>query len=251
VQGAVLAILAALPDDALARKIDGRPLQVHLYAALRREQRAAVASTPTTRSEARLILAFARSAFAELEALLAGRQVIDTARDGGWSLRDLLRHAIAVELRYREQVLWSADRRDADPVAIPADRLPCDRLAPPVPEFAGALAGDTATVLELLARARAGTDERLADLAVTALDRPSLWGSAQVDVRERIHQIGAHLVEVIVQSEKMLGERESEARRIVRRIAAVRGLHLGSSTPAQVERLDAQLAQLGRAVTSG
>jgi hypothetical protein len=54
-----------------------------------------------------------------------------------------------------------------------------------------------------------------------------------------------------VQTEKMLGERESEARRIVRRIAAVRGLHLGSSTLAVVETLDAQLAQLGRAVASG
>jgi hypothetical protein len=251
VQGAIVQILTAVPDDGLARRIDRIPLQVHLYAALRREQRAVVASIRATGSEAGLILAFARSAFAELEALLAGREVLDTARDGEWSLRDLLRHAIAVELRYREQVLWSAERRDADPVVIPADRLPCDRLAPPVPEYAGALTGDTETVLELLARARARTDERLADLAATALDRPSLWGSLQVDVRERLHQIGVHLVEVIVQTEKMLGERESEARRIVRRIAAVRGLHVGSSTPAVVDSLDAQLAQLGRAVASG
>lgn len=243
---AVLASLAALSDDALDRRVDGYPIQFHLYAALRREQRAVIATSRAEQSEADLILSFARSALADLVALLVGRSVIDTARDGDWTLRDLLRHAIAVELRYCEQVLWSAHRSDDEPLAIPAERLPCDRLAPPLPEFTDARTGDIRRVLDLLAGARARTDARLASLSPAALDRPSLWGSARIDVRERIHQISAHLVEVVVQAEKMLGARDPEARRVVRRIAAIRGFHEGLSDPMDIAGLDGQLEQLAR-----
>lgn len=55
-----------------------------------------------------------------------------------------------------------------------------------------------------------------------------------------------HLVEVIVQSEKMLGSRESEARRIVRRIAATRGMHAQATKGASIAHLDMQLAELAR-----
>jgi len=246
-QRSTIAALGGLSDDALRRRIAGHPLQLHLYAALRREQRAVVAASAPREREPMMILAFARSAYRELVALLVGRDVLDSARDGEWTLRDLMSHAIAVELRYCEQVVWSAQRRSDEPLEIPAERLPCDRLTPPLPEFAEATDGATTRVLELLGRARLRTDERLADIPAASLDRPSLWGNTQVDVRERMHQIGAHLIEVVVQAEKMLAIDDSEARRIVRRIAAVRGMHEGLSDPREIKRLDMELEQLVRA----
>jgi hypothetical protein len=246
-QRETIAILAALPDEALNRRIGGNPLQIHLYAALRREQRAVVTASAPAQRESTAILSFARSAYEELVALLVDRDVLDVARDDEWTLRDLMRHAIAVELRYCEQVLWSAHRHSNEPLGIPAERLPCDRLAPPVPEFADAVDGDMSRVLELLGRARRSTDERLADLPAELLERPSQWGSAQIDVRERLHQVGAHLVEVTVQAEKMLGATDSEARRVVRRIAATRGIHEALSDPSDITRLDIELERLVRA----
>jgi len=246
-QHQTIAVLTALSDDAVRRPINGNPLQFHLYSALRREQRAVVVATSSGEREPTMILMFARSAYRELVALLAGRDVLDVARDGEWTLRDLIRHAIAVELRYCEQVLWSAYRRDDQPRAIPAERLPCDRLTPPVPEFADASDGNMRRVLELLGCARQRTEERLADLPVAALQRPTLWGNSTIDVRERIHQIGAHLIEVLIQAEKMLGINDSEARRIVRRIAATRGMHEGLSEPSEIKRLDLELERLAQA----
>jgi hypothetical protein len=246
-QHQTIAVLTALSGEALSRPIGGSPLQSHLYSALRREQRAVVVATSFGEKEPKAILMFARSAYRELVALLAGRDALDVARDGEWTLRDLIRHAIAVELRYCEQVLWSAHRRDDQPLAIPAERLPCDRLTPPVPEFADANDGNMLRVLELLGRARQRTEARLADLPVASLQRPSLWGNSTIDVRERIHQIGAHLIEVLIQTEKMLGINDSEVRRIVRRIAATRGMHEAFSEPSEIRRLDLELERLAQA----
>jgi DinB family protein len=239
-----LATLAAAADEDLRIVVSGQRVQFQLYAALRREQRAIVAASQPRVSEPIAIQAFANSAFGELATLLSGREVLDSARDGEWSLRDLLRHAIAVELRYREQVLWSANRAEADPVAIPPARLPCDRLSPPVPEFEEALTGPVERVLQLFGAARAATDDALAGPCSAALERPSLWGDAQVDVRERLHQIGVHIIEVVLQAEKMLGSTESEARRIMRRISAARGLHQDLSSSRELAALDEALADL-------
>lgn len=245
-----LGTLGSLPDNDLRRVLRGQTLQFHLYAALRREQRAFAAAVHSDRSEASSILAFARAAYSELTAFLAGREVLDLARDGEWSLRDLLRHAIAVELRYRAQVLWSANRADADPVAIPPDRLPCDRLSPPASEFGDATLGSMERVLDLFGVARAATDEQLVTLGPSVLVRRSMWGSLEVDVRERLHQIGVHIVEVHLQAEKMLGATELEARRIIRRIAATRGLHEALSERHLLDELDTALATLGDEATS-
>jgi len=245
-----LAILGNVPDNHLGELVRGQPLQVHLFGALRREQRAFTAVVHSKGSEASRILAFARAAYRELAALLSGGDVLDSARDGEWSLRDLLRHAIAVELRYRAQVLWSANRGDADPIGIPPDRLPCDRLSPPGPEFADTISGSIERVLNLFGAARAGTDRQLATLETSVLARPSVWGSLQVDVRERLHQIGVHIVEVNLQAEKMLGATELEARRIVRRIAATRGMHEALSERHLPEELDRALATLADEVAA-
>jgi len=226
-------------------------VQFHLYAALRREQRALVESLLSPAGEPAQILSFAQSAYEELVAFLAGRDVLDSARDGDWTPRDLLRHAIAVEIRYRAQVHWSARRLDQDPVAIPADRLPCDRLNPPEVESADTRTAEMAALLERLGVERRRTDADLVTIPPAALNRPSVWGTAEVDVRERMHQIGVHLVEVLVQSEKMLGSRETEARRIARRIAATRGMHVRASPAATIAHLDIQLAELARLARTG
>jgi hypothetical protein len=243
----------ALPDAALARRAgdaSGPTIQFLLYGALRREQAAAVAAV-TSDEEPPRILAFAQSAFEDLNALLVGRPpgIADAARDGEWTLRDLLRHAIAVELRYREQVLYSARRAADDPVAIPDALLPCDRLSPPEPEYRDTRDAPVGRALELFSQARRTTDERLRDLTSADLARPTLWGSSEVDVRERMHQIGVHIVEVVIQTEKMLDPAHvpPEARRIVRRIAATRGLHERTSDASSLATLDAELSAIARA----
>jgi hypothetical protein len=249
-----LEVLGRLSDDALARPAAGATVRFHLYAALRREHAAAVAAGVHGPREPGAILAFANDALGELEALLAGRPaaILEEARDGEWTLRDLLRHAVAVELRYRAQVLWSAGRADGDPLAIPAERLPCDRLAPPEPEYADTRTGGIPRILALLRRARAKTDDALADLSPVDLERPTLWGSYLTDVRDRMHQIGVHLVEVTLQAGKMVGAPgEPEALRVVRRIAAVRATHAARSDAATIAALDARLEEIARAVGVG
>ena len=243
-----LARLVAISDDAPHRpsELRGPTRQFLLYAALRREQRAELNADGAAPSEAARILALAQSSYRGLEALLAGKDVrlIDDARDGEWSLRDLLRHAIATELRYREQVRYSAGREEGQPLAIPADRLPCDRLNPPDPEFAPSRTGGMDEALELLRRARERSDLALADLATASLGRPSLWGESQVDVRERLHQMAVHLTEVTLQAEKMLSaadQIDGEARRIVRRIWETRGRHERASPPDLLADLDGRL----------
>jgi hypothetical protein len=248
--------LGAIPDAILRRPVgDGaqrRDVQFLLYAALRREQAAAVVAVASDRAEPEAIMAFARSANRELVDVLAGRpdNVLDAARDGEWTLRDLLRHAIAVELRYCQQVLYAAERRDDEPLAIPVSRLPCDRLSPPEPEYAATRTGSVAHILTLVARARQETDARLHLLTSTALTRPSLWGDVEIDVRERMHQIGVHLVEVVVQAEKMLGASGgSEAGRIARHIALVRRSHEAVTDRKTLAGLDANLESIARAAS--
>ena len=49
------------------------------------------------------------------------------------------------------------------------------------------------------------TDTRLARLPDAVLERPSLWGKQQIDVRMRLHQIAVHLTETAIQMEKIVG----------------------------------------------
>jgi hypothetical protein len=150
--------------------------------------------------------------------------LLDTLRDGDWSLRDVLRHAIAVELRYAAQVEYSATRVESDPVEIRPDLLPCDRLSPPEPEFADSRDCGVLELLELLGKARASSDARLAKVPESVLTRPSLWGTVRLDVRMRMHQIAAHLAESAIQIEKIIGG-GGELRAIIRRCCMTRGMH--------------------------
>ena len=228
---AALARIARLADADLHRPVpvggERNTPQFFLYDQLRREQALAVETQPA-RSESARILDFAQAAYGDLIGALVGHDdaILDSARDAEWTLRDILRHAIAVELRYAAQVQWSAGRRDDEPLAIPESRLPCDRLSPPEAEFGESRTAGIIRILELLGSARARSDAQLAPLADDALTRPSLWGTYEMDVRRRVNQIAAHLTETTVQIEKLLSVRgDLEGRRIVRRCAMVRGLH--------------------------
>ncbi len=220
-----LAAIARLGDDALvADKRSSR--RDALYGLLRREQALFASGQTSSQLEVSRILDFAQAAFGDLVGVLIGRddKLLDMARDDDWSLRDVLRHTIAVEVRYATQVDYSATRAESDPLGIPPDLLPCDRLSPPEPEFAGSRDGGVLELLELLGKARASSDARLASVSDSALGRPSLWGTVRLDVRMRLHQIAAHLTESAIQVEKIVG-REGELRAILRRCCATRGMH--------------------------
>jgi hypothetical protein len=197
-----------------------------LYGLLRREQAIFATGQSQPRSEVSRILDFAQAAYGDVVGVLVGRDdsLLDTLRDGDWSLRDVLRHAIAVELRYGAQVEYSATRAESDAVGIPPDLLPCDRLSPPEPDFADSRDGGVLELLELLGRARAISDLRLAKVPDSTLTRPSLWGTVSLDVRMRLHQIAAHLVDSAIQIEKIVGGGR-ELRMIIRRCCSARGLH--------------------------
>src|SRR3989442_6585834 len=225
-----LGTVARLSDETLAQKVGASgsriPRGVALYGLLRREQAMFASGESRPRSEVSRILDFAQAAYGDVVGLLVGRddRLLDTSRDDEWSLRDVLRHAIAVELRYAAQVDYSATREESDPVEIRPDLLPCDRLSPPEPEFAHSRDGGVLDLLELLGRARAGTDARLANVPDSALTRPSLWGTMRLDVRMRLHQAAVHLTESAIQIEKIIGA-GGELHAIVRRCCLTRGMH--------------------------
>ena len=232
-----LAAVVRLDDDALAA--DKRSSRRDaLYGLLRREQAIAALAQPA-RSEVSRILDFAQAAYGDVIGVLVGRddRLLDSARDGEWSLRDVLRHAIAVELRYAAQVEYSASRADTDPIQIPPELLPCDRLSPPESEFGPSRSGGVLQLLRLLGNARTSTDTRLARLPDAALGRPSLWGKQQIDVRMRLHQIAVHLTETAIQMEKIVGS-GSELRAIIRRCCMTRGMHERWSPANEREILD-------------
>jgi len=232
-----LAALVRLDDGALATD-ERSSRQDTLYGVLRREQAIAASAQPA-RSEVSRILDFAQAALGDVVGVLIGREdrLLDSARDGEWSLRDVLRHAIAVELRYAAQVEYSASRADTDPIQIPPALLPCDRLSPPDGEFGSSRSGGVLELLQLLGTARTSTDARLARLPDAALGRPSLWGKQQIDVRMRLHQIAVHLTETAIQIEKIVGS-GGELRAIIRRCCMTRGMHERWSPPRERTVMD-------------
>lgn len=239
--------LAGVGDADLSRPADAAPgspsIQFVLYDLLRHEHALAAGTQAPVGAEITRILDLAQAAYGDLVGLLVGRpdDVLDDTRDGEWSLRDVLRHAIAVELRYGAQVEYSALRSDDQPIAIPPDRLPCDRLSPPEPRYAATRTGGIGEILELLGIARLRTDERLAALPDDTLARPSLWGTQPMTVRMRAHQIAVHLTECAIQSEKCLAAQgTSEGRRILRHLCAARGAHERRSDPSARAELDAR-----------
>ena len=241
-----LAAVGWLDDQALGRDERGSRRDV-LYGLLRREQAIGASGGSSPRPEVSRILDFAQAAYGDVIGVLVGRDdsLLDAARDGEWTLRDVLRHAMAVELRYAAQVEYSATRSDTDPVPIPPDLLPCDRLSPPEAEFAASRNGGVLEVLQLLGSARAGTDARLAKVPDSALTRPSMWGSQLLAVRMRLHQIAVHLTETAIQIEKVVGS-AGEGRAIIRRCCIARGLHERWSPAEERAALDESYRAMNR-----
>jgi len=217
-----------------------------LYGLLRREQ-AIFAAGQRSPSEVSRILDLAQAAYGDVVGALVGRndRLLDTARDGDWSLRDVLRHAIAVELRYAAQIEYSATRAESEPIEIPIARLPCDRLSPPEPAFAASRTGGVLEQLRLLGEARVGSDIRLAKLPDSVLTRPSMWGNRPLDVRMRIHQIAVHLTETTIQIDRIVLS-GGELRAIIRRICITRGMHERWSPAHGRTALDESYAALSR-----
>ncbi len=195
-------------------------LRYALYHALEEEQRAAIGA-PTDPREAARILSVAQYAFGSLRGLLAGLDdsVLDREPTAGeWPIRRTLVHTIGGERSYRVQVEYY-----------------------PVDTAGGALA-----ILARFAGHRDATDRALADLPETALGRPTIWSDAEVDVRFRLHRFGSHIAEHAYQCEKAvraLGAFGGDARAIVMRIGALRGLHERRTDPARLRALDAALEE--------
>ena len=240
---AVLTKLAALDEDALARPWTWRggktDLHYALYGALEEAQEAYVRVSAGQHSESRRILALAQRAFGDLRGLLIGlpADLLEAPpRPGEWSAGDTLRHLRAVEQRYALHTLYAVERPDREPVRIPDDRLP-----PTAPTARG---GDLGALLEQLAEARAETAHRLDEVSPAAMTRPTIWAHWEVDVRFRLHRFASHLVEHTVQCEKTLdslGWRQTEGRRIVRRISAALGELEGLGARAELREVEARL----------
>lgn len=244
-----LATFASLSDAELGREL-GAPQRPSprflLYESLRDEQQALVSAHQEWRpSESERALLLAQEAFGDLQGLLVGRsnELLDrTPARGEWTLRQVLRHVLATEMRYAAQILYSAHRGEDEPVGIPPERLPCDRETPPDPRDTATRSGAVERILDAIATARAETDALAGGLPPEALARPSLWGTREVHVRRRLHQVAAHLVEHTIQCQKTLsalGVADGDARHVVRRIAATRAAHEAISDDTTLRELDA------------
>jgi hypothetical protein len=221
----VMARWASLDEDVLARPWPWRekPVDVRfaLYRSLEDVQEKLVPVVARSHPESRRILAMAQRAFGDLRGLLIGLpdDLLDKApRPGEWPVRDVLRHVLWVERRYALQTVYAVERTDAEPIRIPDASLPAlDQLD---------VSGDVAAILSRVGQARAETNRRLGDVTPAAMTRPTVWVQYDIDVRFRLHRFVAHVAEHTIQCEKTLAAlswRETEGRRIVRRIWATLG----------------------------
>ena len=173
-------------------------------------------------TDAERILALADRAFGDLRGLLIGLDdaLLDRVpAEGEWTLRETLRHILEVERRYPVNTSHAVHRRDDEPLILPEND---PRFAPP---DHSETAGGLERIVEKLVTARDRSDALLGATPNAALGRPSRWSDADVTVRFRLHRFGEHILEHTIQCEKtleMLGIRQGEARRIVRRIWAAR-----------------------------
>ena len=222
---------AVLSDDALAAGWSwrGGALQLRdaLYRSLGDERDALVAARArwerdTATTDAERILVLADRALGSLRGLLVGLDdaLLDRLPSPGeWTLRETLRHLLDVERRYATNTSHAVHRRDDERLSLD---LHDPGMAPSEP---AETTGGFDRVVEKLVAARDRSDALLGATPNAALQRPSRWSNVDVSVRFRLHRFGEHLVEHTIQCEKTLeaiGERQGEARRIVRHIWADR-----------------------------
>jgi len=244
----VLARGAALDEATLSKPwtFKDKPMDVRyaFYRTLEDAQEAQIALTAQPIPESRRILAFAERAFGDLRGLVAGfpDALMDRApRDGEWTMRELLSHIFAVERRYQLQTVYAVERAESDPVRLPEDKLPS------IPALsAEAAAGSAADIIARIGAARSQTNRLLADVPPAAMTRSARWIHYDVDVRFRLHRIGAHIVEHVVQGEKtiaVLVGLATEARRMTRRVAAAIGEVEGLGGDPQARDLERRFAE--------
>jgi len=225
-----------------------------LYSALEEEQGAST-SAPAATTEPARVLELAQIAFGRLRGVLAGvdDELLDREPAAGeWSLRRTLAHAIGVERSYRANTELAVVRADSDPLSLPQDpdvpvRTATGEHRRPRPDPADT-AGGVLDIVAAFARRRAETDAALSALSDAELRRPSQWGAvhdpAVIDVRFRLHRFASHIAEHTVQCETTiaaLGVPLTDARAIVRAIAAARGMHERRSPQTVLDALDAAL----------
>lgn len=228
-----------------------KPVDVRyaLYRTLEDAQEALVPVAARPHPESRRIVALAQRAFGDLRGLLIGLpdDLLDRPPGpGAWSVRETLRHVLFVECRYALQTAYAIERTDVEPMRIDSARLPeLDRID---------ASGDVSAILSRLAGVRTETNRRLDDVPPARMTRPAQWMHYDVDVRFRLHRLAAHVVEHTIQCEKTLsalGWRETEGRRVVRRIWTTLGELEGLGALAEVravERLVSErLASMGGA----
>lgn len=255
----LLARLAALEDRALEERLPfaavGRELTAPagltdvdaryalLFRTLEREQEAVVRARSRYRgTEAQRILGLAQVAYGDLRGLLAGvtsEQLDRVPREGEWSARETLEHAIRVERSYRANTAHAVRRAHDEPLTLPQDRRP-------QPDPAD-VEGDGSRIAARLGVRRAETDAELGSVTEEQMALPSQWSwgavGVKVDVRFRLHRFASHLVEHAVQCERALeaaGVAFGDARRTVRRISAARAMHERITPPDELARLDAE-----------
>jgi hypothetical protein len=241
----VLEEIAALDEADVARPIDvrGRKLDVRngLYWLLQDAQEALVQVAARPLPESRRILALAQRAFGDLRGMLAGlpADLLDRApRDGEWSIREVLAHVIAIEQRYALQTAYAAERADSDPMRLPDNRLP--------PNTKTTIEGDIRQIIRQVAAARTESDKMLGDLPPAAMTRPAVWVQYEIDVRFRMHRIGAHVAEHAIQCDKTLTElgwKATEGRRIARLLAATVGEIEGLGGHAEARGIEHRIAE--------
>ena len=232
-----LARLAALADEELA----GDARWKLLFRALEIEQGAVVRARLAYRgTEAQRILGLAQVAYGDLRGLLAGvsAEALDRApREGEWSARETMKHAIGVERSYRANTAHALRRGTDEPLTLPAERRPSPDPADTT--------GDGSALAGRLGLRRAETDAELAGTSDEQLTRPTQWGELDVDVRFRLHRFASHLVEHTIQCERALEVAAGpfgDARRIVRRISVMRAMHERITPLDELARLDAEHA---------
>jgi uncharacterized damage-inducible protein DinB len=246
----LLAALAGYTDEEMALPWDwpgheGVPLQIRdAHWRIYEDESAALVGAPSPSSEAATVMDAAQAAFGDLRGLLAGQpdDILDSPPPTGeWTLRQVLTHILVVDRRYLRQTEYATSRRDDQPLYIVLD-FDLDQA-----EKEGGI-GDW---LDRLAATRSEFDGFGRNLGPEVMARPTVWAGYTVDVRFRLHRIGAHLAEHTIHAQKVLralNHQPSEAREIVRRISVLRGAHERRSPAADLDRLDAAHAALVRSI---
>ncbi|HEY6959623.1 MAG TPA: DinB family protein [Candidatus Limnocylindria bacterium] len=209
----------------------------------------ALVTTPTPTNDAARVLTIAQAAFGDLRGLLVAvpDALVDTApAPQEWSVRQTMEHAIRVERSYRANCVYAVTRSDDQPVAMPAELRP---QADPADTT-----GDALAIALAFARRRMETDDALAQLDASALDRPTRYGPVDVafdvDLRFRLHRFAVHIAEHAQQIDttlRALGQRETDAQAYVRRLSVLRARHERRSPRDVLARLDAAAAEVASA----